>query len=121
MSLRKSVLATAAFLAFAALTACRSPFVQTSIVNHTSGTVQLIEVDYPYASFGTQQIAPDSAFNYRFKILGSGPVKISFTGPDGKPYTATGPTLQSGQQGKLVITLDNAGKVQWKPELSTSR
>lgn len=120
MSLRKSVAAVPAFLACAALSACRSPFVQTSIVNHTGGAVQLIEVDYPYASFGTQQIAPNGDFEYRFKILGSGPVKISFTGPDGKPYTATGPALQQGQQGNLIITLDQTGKVEWKPELSTA-
>lgn len=103
------------------LAACRSAFVQTAIINHTGGTVKLIEVDYPYASFGTQQIAANATYDYRFKILGSGPVKISFTGDDNKVHTSAGPTLHQGQQGNLTITLKSNAQVSWLPKLSGPR
>ncbi len=103
------------------LTACRSAFVQTAIVNHTGSTVRLIEVDYPSASFGTEQIARDATYHYRFKIQDSGPVTISFTTGDNKVHTSTGPTLTQGQQGSLIITLGVNGTVTWAPELSQTR
>jgi hypothetical protein len=103
------------------LAACRSAFVQTAIVNHTGGAVRLIEVDYPSASFGTEQIALDATYQYRFKIQDSGPVTISFTTADKKVHTSTGPTLTQGQQGSLAITLGVNGTVTWSPELSPSR
>ena len=103
------------------LSACRSAFVRTAIVNHTGNAVRLIEVDYPSASFGTQQIADNETFNYRFKILDSGPVKISFTDANNTPRSSTGPTLTQGQQGSLIITLERDGKVTWTPELSAAK
>lgn len=121
MPIRKALTAAIALAACLPLSACRSAFVQASIINHTGGPVQLIEVDYPDASFGTQQIASGDTYQYRFKILDSGPIKISFTGADHKPHTATGPSVHQGQQGKLVITLDKGGNVDWTPELSNQR
>lgn len=118
MPLRTPLAIAASLLVCLSLSACRSAFVQADIINHTGGTVQLIEVDYPDASFGTQQIAPGATYQYRFKILDSGPIKISFTGSDNKTWTATGPSVHLGQEGKLVITLDQNGKVDWTPELS---
>ncbi|MGC2604815.1 MAG: hypothetical protein WA419_04605, partial [Silvibacterium sp.] len=109
----------AALLACLSLSACHSAFVQTSIVNHTGKMVQLVEVDYPSASFGTQQIADNATYHYHFKIQGSGPVKITFTGDADKAYSATGPTLEPGQQGSLTITLESDGKVTWTPALSS--
>ena len=103
------------------LTACRSPFVQTSIVNHTGSDAQLIEVDYPSASFGTQQIAQDSTYHYRFQIQGPGPVKITYTGTANKVYKSTGPNVEKGQEGSLVITLEPDGKVTWAPALSVAK
>ena len=110
-----------ALLACLSLSACHSAFVQTSIVNHTGKTVQLVEVDYPSASFGTQQIADGATYHYHFKVQDSGPVKIAFTGDAGKTFSATGPTLEPGQQGNLTITLENDGKVTWTPALSSPR
>ncbi len=62
-----------AFLACLSLSACKSAFVQTDIVNHTGSTVQVVEVDYPSASFGIQQIADNAAFHYHFQNPGFGP------------------------------------------------
>lgn len=118
MPLRTPLFIITSLAASLTLAACRSAFVQADIVNQTGSTVQLIEVDYPDASFGTQQIAAGATYQYRFKILDSGSMKISFTGPDHKVYTASGPAVHQGQQGKLVITLDHDGKVHWTPVLS---
>ncbi len=103
------------------LSACRSAFVQTAIINHSGGPVQLVEVDYPSASFGTQEIANDATYHYRFKIQDSGPVKITFTANSNTAYNATGPTLTEGQQGNLTITLEANGKVDWYSQLSTAK
>jgi hypothetical protein len=104
------------------LSACRSPYVETSIINHTGGTARLVEVDYPGGSFGTQQIAEGATYRYHFKILEStGPVKISYTGKDDAIHTATGPVLDQGQQGNLTITLDSNGRVAWFPQLNPSK
>jgi hypothetical protein len=119
--LKKTCISSATLFACLFLLACRSAFVQTAIVNHSGNAVQLIEVDYPSASFGTQEIANNTTYHYRFKIQDSGPVKITFTGAGNKTYTATGPNLTQGQQGALVITLDADGKVTWAPELTTAK
>lgn len=102
--------------------ACRSPYVETSIINHTGGAARLVEVDYPGGSFGTQQIAEGATYRYHFKILESaGPVKISYTGKNDTIHTATGPILDQGQQGSLTITLDGNGRVAWFPQLNPSK
>lgn len=111
----------AALIGLATLCGCRSAYVQTSIVNHTGGPVRVVEVDYPSASFGTQQIGDNQTFNYRFKIQDSGPVKISYTGMHDDVHTASGPTLNEGQQGTLTITLGDSGNVLWTPNLSTPK
>lgn len=119
--LRTTWISSATLFACLSLSGCRSPFVQTAIVNHSGGTVRLIEVDYPSASFGTQQIADGATYQYRFKIQDSGPVKITFTGADNSVCNSTGPTLNEGEQGSLTITLESGGKVTWTPELSSSK
>lgn len=118
----KNVSLLAALSLCLGLSACHSPYVETSIINHTGGTARLIEVDYPGGSFGTQQIAEGATYRYHFKILDSaGPVKITYTGKDGKTHTATGPVLDEGQQGDLSITIDADGKVAWLPQLNPSK
>lgn len=117
----KTLTAAGALLVCLSLSACRSAFVQAQIVNRSGGPVRLIEVDYPSASFGTQQIAGNATFRYRFKVQDSGPVKISYTTADRQNHTATGPILVQGEQGSLTITIGNDGKVSWTPVLSAGR
>ena len=119
--LRQNTLAIVALFVCLGLTACHSPFVKTSIANHTGNTVKLIEVDYPSASFGTQQIADNATYHYRFQIQGPGKVKISYTDEDNKVYKSTGPELIKNQEGSLLVTLEPDGKVTWVPELKTAR
>ncbi|MBT9330729.1 hypothetical protein D0Y96_006705 [Acidipila sp. 4G-K13] len=101
------------------LSGCRSRYVQTTITNHTDTPLRLIEVDYPSASFGTDQIAPQQAFHYRFKVQGSGPVTITFTGDSGKPTNATGPQLSEGEQGTLQVSVEAGDHVKWATDLVT--
>jgi len=110
-----------ALLALVCLTACRSAYVETTIENSGSAPIQLIEVDYPSASFGTQTIDAHGTYHYHFKVQGSGPVTLTFTDAAGKPHTATGPDLKEGQQGDLHIVIDPAANVSWSQSLSTAK
>ncbi len=102
------------------LAGCHSAMIQATVHNGTSGALQLIEVDYPSASFGTQGLAPGADFKYRFKVLGSGHVKILYTGASGSEQTQSGPELREGLEGQLLITVADGG-VQWTPKLSVAR
>lgn len=104
-------------LGFAALAiGCHSAFVQATVVNNTGQTVRLFEVDYPSASFGGQDLANGATFHYRFKILGSGPVKMTWTDSAEHEHTVTGPTLQEGQEGPLLLTI-NPATATWNTRL----
>lgn len=120
---RYSVLALTllASLAVFTLTACRSPFVQTSLENKTDAPIRLIEVDYPSASFGSQSLAAHTSFHYHFKVQGTGPITLTFTDQAGKVHTVTGPVLTEGQQGELRISVDPDGSVNWTKDLSTAK
>ncbi|HEX3471039.1 MAG TPA: hypothetical protein VHT28_07620 [Silvibacterium sp.] len=103
------------------LSACRSAFVETTIVNDSSISLRLIEVDYPSASFGTQSLEAHAIYHYRFKVQGSGPITLTWTDNAGKAHTATGPTLTEGQHGNLRISIDPTGNVNWSENLSGAR
>jgi hypothetical protein len=105
--------AAALFLTFITLTGCHSPYIATTITNHTTQTIDLIEVDYPSASFGTQSLAPGATFHYRFKILGSGNVKLTYTTTTFHNKTSNGPALKEGEEGPLQINIDPDG-VHWQ-------
>jgi hypothetical protein len=99
-------------LSLTILTGCHSPYVNTTVSNRTPTTVALIEVDYPSASFGVQTLAPSADFHYRFKVLGDGPLKITYTDISHVIHTATGPDLKEGAQGLLQIIIAPDG-VHW--------
>jgi hypothetical protein len=100
---------------------CRSAFVSATITNHSGSPVSLIEVDYPSASFGVGSLAPQATFSYRFKIQGSGPIRIQFNDASGKAHTASGPNLAEGDQGSLGISIDESNNVSWVPHLAKIR
>ncbi len=100
---------------------CHSAFVETTIDNQGQSPVRLVEVDYPSASFGVGSIAPESKFHYRFKIQGSGAIKIEFTDAGGKVHDIAGPVLNQGQEGHLIIIVQPSGKVSWQPQLTSSK
>ncbi len=112
--------AIAISIALTAATGCHSPYVAATVTNHTSGTLDLIEVDYPSASFGTQNLAPGAHYSYRFKVLGSGPMKILYTDTTHHDHTETGPTLREGAEGPLVIDITATG-VNWAPAATVTQ
>ena len=92
-------------LPLALLAGCHSPFINATIENGTGGVVSPVEVDYPSASFGTESLATGAAYRYRFKVLGSGGTKVSWTDARHQEHTTAGPPLQEGQEGSLHIVL----------------
>ncbi len=115
--IRNGFCAAGLALILVGMAACRSAFIETDIRNNGDTPIRLVEVDYPSASFGTQVLAPHSVYHYRFKVQGSGAVKLSYSGADGKSHSATGPILEEGQYGGLTISVDSTGKVSWTESL----
>jgi hypothetical protein len=111
----------APIFALSLLAGCHSPFVEATIDNQGSAALHMIEVDYPSASFGVGNLSGKSQFHYRFKIQGSGPLKLEFTDPQGKVRNLEGPVLNQGQEGRIVITIDGAQQVTWQPSLTDSK
>ncbi len=102
------------------LAGCHSYHVDATVENRTGSDIQLLEVDYPSASFGADHIASGAVFHYRFQIRGSGPLKITYTGSGEKQVQIPGPTLVERQQGQLKIVLLPEGKAQFIPQLTPS-
>jgi hypothetical protein len=109
------VVAVSAFLA-----GCHSYHIDTTIENRTRAPIQLLEVDYPSASFGTDRLSEGEAFHYRFQVRGSGPLTISYADLSGTQVHITGPKLIENQQGLLEIRLLPGGKADFLPRLSPS-
>jgi hypothetical protein len=98
---------------------CHSAFVYATIANH-GPAVRTVEVDYPSQSFGTEQLVKDQTVHFRFKVQGSGPVKLQFMDATGKTHTSTGPSLTESSEGTLAIDIDSSGDVAWAPQLHPS-
>ncbi len=98
------------------LVGCHSAFVEATVVNHTDKALPLVEVDYPSASFGTQDLAPGAEYHYRFKVLGTGVTKVLWTDAGHVDHTANGPELREDDEGKLTVTFGAAGPV-WSQAL----
>ena len=108
----------ALFACLMALVGCRSPYVAATISNRTAQPIDLLEVDYPSASFGTQSLAPGTDFHYRFKVLGSGNVSLTYTTTAFRNKKSDGPFLKEGDEGPLQATIASDG-VHWQPFTST--
>jgi hypothetical protein len=96
---------------------CRSHHVEITVVNQTGAAIELLEVDYPNASFGADSIAAGAEFHYRIQIQGSGALKAQYT-IGGKVEQVTGPRVFEGQQGSLRIVLLPEGKAEMVPLLT---
>jgi hypothetical protein len=115
----RSIPALALVTTLIATAGCRSPYVATTVSNHTSQSIVLIEVDYPSASFGTQNLAPGADFHYRFKVLGSGNMKLLYTDSAHQEHKSDGPFLKEGAEGPLAILITDTG-VTWRPAPSVA-
>ncbi|RXH56578.1 hypothetical protein [Granulicella sibirica] len=101
------------------LAGCHSAYIEADVMNHTTQPIQLLEVDYPSASFGTQNLAPGAIYHYRFKVLGSGPTKLLYTDASHKDHTSSGPAFKEGDEGRLTIDLTESGPT-WKFQTHTN-
>lgn len=114
----RSPLYGAALLSAFFVTACHSYHIDATIENRTGAPIQLLEVDYPAASFGADSLAAGASFHYRFQVRGSGQFKVSYTSVSGQTVQISGPTLTERQQGNLEIVLDPGGKAEFHPQLT---
>jgi len=94
------------------ITGCHSAYIDATISNHTGKPLNLVELDYPSASFGTQTLAPGGDFHYRFKVLGSGNLKLTYTDPANVEHDTSGPRLGEGDEGAIAVTVNPSG-VDW--------
>ncbi|HKF49715.1 MAG TPA: hypothetical protein VKB38_20310 [Terracidiphilus sp.] len=100
---------------------CRSKHVEFTVENRTGADIQLLEVDYPSASFGADRLASGASMHYRVQLIGSGPVKVQFAAGNRGLPAITGPTLSEDQQGALDIVLLPDDKAEFHPSLSPAR
>ena len=92
---------------------CRSAVVEATVVNRLDRPIRLIEVDYPSASFGTENLGVGAEYHYRFKVLGSGEMRVIYTDAGEKEHTVKGPALREGAQGRLGVAIGPGG-VDWQ-------
>jgi hypothetical protein len=97
---------------------CHSYQVETTVENRTGAAIQLLEVDYPSASFGANHLAAGETVHSRIQIRGSGVLKVQYTAGDGRTAQIDGPQLAERQEGRLEIVLLPAGKADFRPELT---
>src|SRR5271156_7025371 len=98
---------------------CHSPYIAATVINRSTQPIELLEVDYPSASFGTQALAPGAVFHYRFKVLGSGNMKLLYTDSAHQDHKSDGPFLKEGAEGPLTIVIADTG-VTWQPAPTVS-
>jgi hypothetical protein len=103
------------------ITGCRSYHVSIDVENRSGAAVQLLEIDYPSASFGADSLAPGAHLKYRIQVRGNGPVKVQYTQAGGAQKQINGPSLSEGDEGQLQIVLLPDGKAEFTPQISSRR
>jgi len=118
MNLRRIVACTLLFgLGF--VSGCHSYHIESSVENRTGDDIELLEVDYPSASFGTGNLAAGASYHYRFQVRGTGPLKVLYSeGAHRTQHQINGPDLHERQEGALQIVLLPGGKAEFHPALS---
>jgi hypothetical protein len=106
-------LAVGGFLSVAvlAVAGCHSAFIEATVRNASGSPLSLVEVDYPSASFGTQNLAAGAEYHYRFKILGEGATKVLWTDSRHQDHTVAGPALHEGDEGRLTVVVGSSTAV----------
>ena len=117
----QSASGAAVFATLMAAAGCHSYHVETTVDNRTGASVQLLEVDYPSASFGADALAAGQVFHYRIQLRGSGPLKVQYTGGDGRQAQIEGPSVAELQEGSLEIVLLPGGKAEFHTHLSPAK
>jgi hypothetical protein len=97
---------------------CHSYHIDVTVENRTGEAIQLLEVDYPSASFGANSLAAGAVYSYRIQVRGNGPLKIGYTGSNELQVQMAGPSLAERQEGLLEIVLLPDGKAEFHPQLT---
>jgi hypothetical protein len=105
--------------ALMATAGCHSYHIETTVENRTGRAIQLLEVDYPSASFGDNRLDAGADFHYRIQLRGSGPLKVQYTASDGRQAQVDGPIVTEQQEGRIDIILLPGGKAEFRPELTS--
>jgi hypothetical protein len=106
---------------FALAAGCHSYHIETTVENRTGEAIELLEVDYPTASFGKDSLAAGEDYHYRLQVRGSGKLKVQYAGKAGKTVQMDGPELAERQEGSLEIVLLPGGKAEFHPRLTPVR
>jgi len=104
-------------LCLLAATGCKSYWIDAEVENQTGKSLRELEVDYPTASFGMNNLAAGATMHYRFQIRGSGPVRVEYTSEDGKTIKLQGTNLLEHEQGHITIRLLPEGKSIFLPSI----
>ncbi|MGA9129910.1 MAG: hypothetical protein WB425_17380 [Terracidiphilus sp.] len=115
---RGRILGAVLALALAPVSGCHSYHIEMTIENRTGGAIQLLEVDYPSASYGANSLAAGATLPYRIQVRGSGPLKVAYTASDGRQIQTEGPTLAEREGGSVEVVLLPGGKVEFHPQLT---
>lgn len=101
--------------------ACKTYIVHVAVVNHTGSAVNLLEVDYPSASFGVDSLPAGATYHYHLQLEDSGPFKVAYTDSQKHKWNSTGPTVHQGQKGTVEIVLMPGGKTEFHPQLDPAK
>jgi len=105
-------------LALACASGCHSYHIDMTVENRTGRAIQLLEVEYPSASFGANTLAAGATYRYRIQLRGNGPMKVQYSGSDGQQVQMDGPALSEPQEGSLEMVLLPGGKAEFHPQLT---
>lgn len=98
---------------------CHSYHIDATVENHTGSAIDLLEVDYPSASFGADSLAAAAEYHHRFQVRGSGPIKVQYSDSSSHQVRQmTGPELVEQQEGRLEIILLPGGRAEFHPYLT---
>ena len=113
----RSIFLAAAICTSLAATGCKSALINVTVSNHRATALSLVEVDYPSASFGIQNLGPGQDYHYRLKIIGTGPTTVLWNeGKDQKK--SSGPVLRDGDDGALSVTFTDSPNPTWDVALT---
>ena len=110
--------ALAALSALGCVAGCHSYHIETTVENRTGAAIQLLEVDYPSASFGSDTLESGADFHYSIQLRGEGPLKVQYSTAGGHQAQINGPAVAERQEGRLEIVLLPGGKAEFHSELT---
>jgi hypothetical protein len=117
-ALAGSFLTAAALPLVLSIAGCHSYRIDATVENHTGEAITELEVDYPSASFGTNRVAADGVFHYRFQVRNSGLVTVQYNTANDHQVKISGPSLSEQQEGRIDIVLQPGGKADFDTHLT---